>query len=167
MSNISKKTVSIIAGIVALVFVAGGISYWISGMPFQAKNQTASVTSSQLAQQSGEVKPVHETITAKHQYKNGNHIVAGEVNMPTPCDILTVSARIAESFPEQVTIDFVSTTSADICAQVVTPARFKVNFQASAQAIIKATWNGQPVVLNLIQVGANENLDDFQIYMKG
>lgn len=163
--NIPEKKIAIVAGIIALVFVVGGVLYWQTISPFSAKNQTASVIGSQLAQSVTE--PVHETITAKHQYKNGGHIVAGEVNMPTPCHILTTNVRVAESFPEQVTIDFVSTTNAEICAQVVTPARFRVNFKASGQAVIKATWNGEPVVLNLIQVSADENLDDFQIYMKG
>ncbi len=116
----------------------------------------------------------HERITAKHQYKpaspaggNGTHIIAGEANSPTPCDILTTDARIAESFPEQVTLLFNSKNSGEICAQVVTSNRFKIEFQASENATIKATWNGQPVELNLIPVGANEDLTNFEIFIKG
>jgi hypothetical protein len=152
-------------GIIAVVLIAGGIIYWGTTSPsLNPKNQKASVTDSLP---SGQASPAHETITAKHQYQNGGHIVAGEVNLPTPCHILTTDVKVAESFPEQVTIDFVSTTNADMCAQVVTPVRFKVDFKASEQAVIKATWNGQPVVLNLVSVSADENLENFQIYMKG
>lgn len=163
--SMQEKKIAIVSAVIALVLVLGGLVYWQTMTPFSTKNQSASVLNSQLAQSAAQ--PAHETITAKHQYKNGNHIVAGEVNMPTPCDILTVNTRVAESFPEQVTIEFVSTRSSDVCAQVITPVRFRVDFKASAQAVIKATWNGQPVVLNLIPVSANENLENFQIYMKG
>jgi hypothetical protein len=165
MRNTFQKTVPTAIGIIAVVLIAGGIIYWGTTSPsLNPKSQKASVVDSLP---SGQAAPVHETITAKHQYKNGDHIVAGEVNLPTPCHILTTDARVAESFPEQVTIDFVSTTSADMCAQTVTTARFKVDFKASEQAVIKATWNGQPVTLNLILVSPDENLENFEIYMKG
>ncbi|MEK7650208.1 MAG: hypothetical protein AAB367_04615 [Patescibacteria group bacterium] len=109
----------------------------------------------------------HETINAKHQYKDGRHIIAGEANVPTPCHILTTDALVAESMPEQVTVRFAASSSADVCAQVLTPARFKVEFQASEKATIRVTWNGDPVELNLIPAGADENLDDFELFIKG
>ena len=34
-------------------------------------------------------------------------------------------------------------------------------------AMIKATWNGQPVELNLIPSGATEDLTNFEIFIKG
>ncbi len=109
----------------------------------------------------------HERINAKHQYRNGTHIVAGEVTLPTPCYVLTTSAMVAESFPEQVTIAFTSSTSGDVCVQLATTERFKIEFQASVQARIKATWNGQPVELNLIEASPNEDLTKFEIFIKG
>ncbi len=106
-------------------------------------------------------------ITAKHQWKNGTHIVAGDVNLPTPCYILNTNAVVAESYPEQVTINFVASTQGEACAQVVTTERFKVDFQASEKAIIKATWNGKPAKLNLIPAGPNEDLNNFELFLKG
>ncbi len=106
-------------------------------------------------------------ITAKHQWKNGTHIVAGEVNLPTPCYVLETEARIAESMPEQVTLAFTATTGTDVCAQVITPERFKIDFKASKDATIKATWNGEPVILNLIPAGENEDLANFELFIKG
>ncbi|MFA5842023.1 MAG: hypothetical protein WC835_03665 [Candidatus Paceibacterota bacterium] len=168
MSDLSKKTVPAAIGIMAIILVAGTILYWGTALPsFDLKNQTASVINSQLSQPSAQTQSPHETITAKHQYKNGNHIVAGEANLPTPCHTLVTNPEVVGSSPEQVTINFISTTNSDVCAQTVTTARFKVNFKASEQAVIKATWNGQPVALNLIPVSADEDLNDFQIYMKG
>ena len=109
----------------------------------------------------------HETITAKHQYKNGKHIVAGEANSPTPCDILSASATVTKSLPEQVTINFTSTSTDSLCAQVITSNRFKVEFSASENATVKATWNGKPVGLNLIPAGENEDLGNFELFIKG
>jgi len=108
-----------------------------------------------------------ERITAKHQYKNGTHIIAGEINLPTPCHILTSEVRIAESYPEQVTIAFAYKSSAEMCAEVITPARFKVEFKAAEKASINATLNGKAVILNLIPAGPNEDLNDFELFIKG
>lgn len=106
-------------------------------------------------------------ITAKHQFKNGSHIVAGEVNLPTPCYALDTKAVVLESLPEQVTLEFTATTQGEVCAQVLTTERFKIDFKASEGAIIKATWNGKPAKLNLIPAGPNEDLNDFEIFQKG
>ena len=105
-------------------------------------------------------------ITAKHQFKDGKHIIAGEVNLPTPCYILDTEAVVAESYPEQVTLKFIATTQAEMCAQVITVDRFKVEFNASKDAVIKATWNGKPAKLNLIPAGTDEDLNNFEIFIK-
>ncbi len=108
-----------------------------------------------------------DRINAKHQFKNGMHIVAGEVNLPNPCYILTTTAQIAESYPEQVTLNFSAKTSDDVCAQVITTERFKADFKASSDATIKAMWNGKPVEINLIPAGPNEDLSNFELFIKG
>ncbi len=118
----------------------------------------------QIRNEDTEVVP---DITAKHQYKNGKHIIAGEVNLPTPCYILDVQAVVAESMPEQVTLKFTSTTQGELCAQMVTTERFRADFTASQKAVISATWNGKPVKLNLIPAGVNEDLNNFEIFIKG
>jgi len=107
------------------------------------------------------------TITAKHQWKDGVHTIAGETDMPTPCHLLEWETFVAESFPEQVSINFTLGTQADGCIQVITPTRFRVEFQASERASINATLNGEQIVLNLIEVGPDEDLDDFELFIKG
>lgn len=108
-----------------------------------------------------------ETITAKHQFSNGTHIIAGEIGVPTPCHILEVDVTVAESFPEQVTVRFTMSTQAEACVQVITPARFKVEFDASDSARISGTLNGEPVTLNLIEADSGEDLDEFELFIKG
>jgi len=54
-----------------------------------------------------------------------------------------------------------------MCAQVITTGRFKVDIAANKNAKIEGTLNGQEITLSLIEAGANENLDDFELYLKG
>lgn len=155
---------AIITTTILIILVIAGAFYYLA--PYSVRfwdNQSASVIDA-----GDDTTPSpHETINAKHQYKNGKHIIAGEVDLPTPCHLLTTTAQIAESSPEQVTINFTTKESGEVCTQVITPNRFKIEFAASAGAIIKARWNGQPVELNLIPAGANEDLSNFEIYIKG
>lgn len=107
------------------------------------------------------------SVTAKHQFKDGTHTIAGELNLPTPCHILDTRAVIRASFPEQVVVEFsVRSKDAELCAQVITPARFKILFDALENVIITATINSEPVILNLFKVGDEEDLVDFELFIK-
>jgi hypothetical protein len=106
-------------------------------------------------------------VDAKHFFIDGVHTLVGEIPMPTPCDLVDSSALVAESFPEQVTIDFNIINNADSCVQVVTDQRFKVSFNASSGASISARLNGRAIELNLIPAGEGESPDDFELYIKG
>ncbi len=157
MENQSIKKHTVIWWIVAILVILLGTWAW-----FHYKSTKVPPTGDVLAEETETMR-----IDAKHQFKNGTHIVAGQVNLPTPCYVLDAKASVAESAPEQVTIAFTASTSAEQCAQVVTPERFKVQFSASAEAKIKATWNGKPAILNLIPAGADEDLTNFELFIKG
>lgn len=106
-------------------------------------------------------------ITAKHAYRNGEHIIAGEIPLSTPCDILESSAT-ASGDGKSVLVQLVSSIkTGESCPPSITPARFKVTAKAAKNATLSATLNGQEVTLNLIEAGPTENLDDFQLYIKG
>jgi len=108
-------------------------------------------------------------ITAKHQFKDGVHIIAGEVDVPTPCYLVNTDAlvEVREPVVDRATVAFTTVNEDDICAQVVTAARFKEVFHAQERAEIIATWNGSPVPLNLIEAGPDEDLDAFELFIKG
>jgi hypothetical protein len=109
-----------------------------------------------------------ERIDAKHFFIDGTHTLVGEIMLPTPCDLLNWDTRIAESMPEQVTIDFsVLNNDTDLCAQVLTPARFSVTFDASEAASIGATLNSRALELNLIPPAPGETPEDFELFIKG
>lgn len=106
-------------------------------------------------------------IDAKHFFIDGTHTVVGEILMPTPCDLLSWSSRIQESMPEQVVIDFDVVNHSDTCASVVTAQRFKVVFNASEKAQIRATLEGRSIEVNLIPALQGESPDDFELFIKG
>lgn len=106
-------------------------------------------------------------ITAKHAYRNGEHIFVGELPLPTPCHILETTATASED-GKSVRIDFRPSLGAgEMCAQVITPARFKVSVKADKDAAITATLSGQVVTLSIIEALPGEDLDAFELYIKG
>jgi len=150
----------IISVVVIIVLVVLGI-WWFTGNERKADNLNKDQTGEQLTTD-------QNTINAKRAFIDGTHTLVGQIDLPTPCDLLDYSVAIAESVPEQVAINFIIINESEgACAQVITPARFKVTFAASAEAIIGATLNGVPVILNIIEAAEDENLDDFEIYIKG
>lgn len=78
-----------------------------------------------------------------HSYMNGTHTFSGKIMLPTPCHQLFSDVQIAESFPEQVVINFTITNKTEKCAQVITPEPFNVSFQASESAVVRMTLNGK------------------------
>lgn len=109
-----------------------------------------------------------DRITAKHYFDNNEHVFAGVIDMPTPCDLLTVDVRVAESFPEQIFLEFKTINNAETCASVITPQRFlSTPVSASEEATVSATLNGKAIELNLIPAGAGEKPEEFELYQKG
>ncbi len=106
-------------------------------------------------------------VDAKHFFIDGQHTLVGEILFPTPCDLLEAEATVMESFPEQVVVDFTVINTADMCAQVVTAQRFKVDFQASEEAVITARFMGRGIELNLIPAAPGETPDEFELFIKG
>jgi hypothetical protein len=106
-------------------------------------------------------------IDGKHFFIDGVHTIVGELTLPTPCDLLTTDARVAESYPEQVTFAFSVVNTTETCAQVMTNQRFKVEASASKEANLAATFAGTPVELNLVEAAPGETPDTFELFIKG
>lgn len=154
-----KKFPITLVVIIVLIIAGLGWAWWASRDNSSDPSDTASTTD--------QVAGLGQLITAKHQFVDGKHIVAGEVDLPTPCSLLETQVDVAKRLPEQVTINFTATSSAEVCAQVITPTRFKVEFNASEDATIEATWNGAPANLNLVPVASGESIENFEVFIKG
>lgn len=106
-------------------------------------------------------------IDGKHFFVDGVHTIVGELAMPTPCDLLTTESTVAESFPEQVTFVFDVVNTTEVCVQVITNQRFKIEASASDQANLQAIFMGEPVALNLVEAEAGETPEKFELFIKG
>lgn len=151
--------------VVFILVVAGMFGY--AQFKKNQISQTAEPEPNVASEQDSERYASIERIDAKHFYIDGVHTLAGEVVMPTPCDLLTTEAMVAESYPEQVTVDFSVINNAEFCAEVETPQRFKVSFTASAEATISALFNNRVIELNLIPAAPGETPDEFELFIKG
>lgn len=164
-----KKGTYIIAGIVILAVVGFiAISFQKTTLDTNSPQSGDNASTTIWENTPAEVVVTPQTvITAKHAYQNGVHTIAGEVPLPSPCDILESSA-IPSTDKKQIVVQFASSIkTGEKCPQEITPARFKVTVKGDKNAAISATLNGQSVTLNLIEAGPSENLDDFQLYIKG
>lgn len=84
-----------------------------------------------------------KTINATRTFADGKHIIIGVIDLPTPCHGLSIETIVTKSKPEQVALNFNSSTTAETCVQVETPVQFREEFEASGYAIIRAYWNGE------------------------
>lgn len=161
----SKQSL-ITIGVIVLAIIAGAVLLTTGERTTNQNNNQ--VDGAATSTDSGFVPNI---INAAHQYddETGVHIVAGETEVPTPCHALSHDVTVAESMPEQVSLNFSSNVEDpdQMCAQVISTQRFKATFEASEEASISATYNGQDVRLNLQEVGPDENLEDFEVYTKG
>jgi hypothetical protein len=110
-----------------------------------------------------------EVVTAMHDFADGVHTVAGELDVPTPCHVLNSEAVFVNGDPNAVEVRLTTATEEDseMCAQVVTAARYKVSFEAPENATITASLNGVPVQFSLVEVPEGEDLADFELFIKG
>ena len=100
-------------------------------------------------------------------YADNMHTFVGEIDMPTPCDLLEATAEVRESMPEQIHISFNVINESEMCAQVITPARFMVTAPASEEATVTADFMGRSIELNLREPAPGETPEDFELFIKG
>jgi hypothetical protein len=155
---------AIIISIAIFILIVAGMFVF----SYLKKSEVAEQNQPTIEKPQEEVKYASITrITAKHFFIDGVHTLAGEIPMPTPCDLLEADARVMESMPEQIVVDFNVLNNAEFCAEQVTNQRFKVSATASEEATIRATFMGRDVELNLVPPDPGETPDDFELFIKG
>ncbi len=105
------------------------------------------------------------TLNTKHQYKDGQHVFVGSVELPTPC--YKITTEVTKEQNETILNISYASTSADVCAEVVTSKEFRVAFEGKADDIIIAKLNGELVNLNIFEIPVDKNIDDVKVYNKG
>lgn len=159
----SQKSI-VLTVILFAILIAGMFVY-----AYLKKNelQNTKIEPTKPAEEEQVLYPDITRVDAKHYYTDGVHTLVGEINFPTPCDLLEAEAVVMESYPEQVLINFEVINNSDTCAQVITAQRFKVEAQASLEASFSARFIGRDIELNLIPAAEGEVPEDFELFIKG
>jgi len=106
-------------------------------------------------------------VDAKHFYIDGTHTIVGEILMPTPCNLLESDAVLTDD-ATTASVSFTVVNTTDVCAQVITPARFMASLVSeSAELEWKAALMEREIVINLIEALPGETPEDFELYLKG
>lgn len=158
----TQKSITLVVGLLALVVVG---MFWFAYLERSAEQPI--VITEPAPEPTVDIPPYLARINAKHYRTDAGHVIAGEVTAPTPCDLVEVAAVTRESFPEQVDLQFSIINNADVCAQVLTTQRFRVDVDASSEAVFTASYMGQPLILNLIPAQPDESPDEFELFIKG
>jgi len=104
------------------------------------------------------------TINAKHQFKDGQHLFVGLVELPNPC--YKITTEVEKSTNETIlNINYASTS--EICAEVITEKEFRISFEGKIDENVIAKLNGEIVNLNIFEVDPNKNIDEIKIFNKG
>lgn len=160
--RLNKTAITIV--IILLIGAIGVFAYTL--ISSRGQEGPAAVSTEEENAQNDTTAPAI-TITAKHQFKDTKHTVAGSIDLPSPCHRLLAEPFFVGGNTGTAEIRFTTSIEGEQCEQVVTPARFKVTFEAPETAAISATIDGKDAILNLVPVPKGENLDDFDIYVKG
>lgn len=160
MENNNKKTTAIIIAVIVIILIGAGF-YFSS-----KKSGIQTTTEDQIPLKDGSSSSYEITaINARHQYKNGKHIYAGVIDLPTPCH--TVSVTAVPSGTGKYTLQFTTSTTDEVCAQVITPRPFRVEFAAPKNITVDATLDGKLVTLNVLEVKEGEDIDKVNFNDKG
>ncbi len=152
------------------IAVAGGLFILFSLKTMDAPHAPVDIPLDTIANP-GTEKPKITRIDAKHYYTvtpdGGVHTIAGELMMPSSCDLLNPNTVLLDDGKRAVVAFDVINNDPEGCDKTATPRRFKVGFRAEKDIKIEAVYLGNTVPLNLVEAGANESPADFELFIKG
>lgn len=155
--RINTKVISLVT--ILFVVVIGLFFYSFVTAPTSTEVVETASTSNQTFTE-------EKLLTARHQFVDGVHTIAGTAEVPTPCHRLVAEPFFTNTEKTEVEIRFNTLLEGEECPSEPFDAGFRVTFEAPEGARLTATWNGSPARLNLVPVQAGENLED-PAFIKG
>ncbi len=107
------------------------------------------------------------TIELKEQYKNLTYTFVGSIQTPTPCHSVESKVNKISDNTYQIQLTTVAPGKDVVCAQVITDKVFKVSFQAPEDIQVEATVDGIPYNVNRFLIPSDQNIDTFNLEIKG
>lgn len=152
------KRIIIIAALIIVLLVIAFISQTLPSKEAEAP----------VLNQEEEMSDFTEPLTVKYQYKDGMHTFVGDIELPTPCYAYNVS--IEDTNDENVKnlmIEYQEDENAEMCTQVVTNANFRVSYEGTENLDFKLFENGVPRRINMFEIPAHVDIDQFELFIKG
>lgn len=109
---------------------------------------------------------VEKILTAKHQFQDGIHTIAGRTDVPTRCHRIIAETFFTSEDLSSVEVRFSTFMEGETCPSEFFEVPFRVSFEAPEDVALQATWNGDFARLNLIPLQPGEVLED-EMYIKG
>lgn len=152
----SNKVGAIIATLVVVILLVAGVYSVVNWKKNQAEDDKPVAGSDYYV----------SVIDVKHQYRDGKHVYAGSLDLPTPC--YSLDSSIGKDTETSATIKLDTMRSEEeMCAQVISTKKFKLETSGSGTLSVKGLLNGKPLQLNIFEVPMNQNIDDVDIDTKG
>lgn len=92
-------------------------------------------------------RPLAEKAVGIHYVGSGVHTIEGTVALPNPCYNLSSAVEREAGVPERIILRFTAEKTADVCAQVLYEAPFRIAFDAADDAVVSAKINGIPLAV--------------------
>ncbi len=103
----------------------------------------------------------------KEQYSDGTLTFVGTVDLPDPCHSIESSVKQTGENIYEINLTTIRPSGSGGCISVIAPVDFKVSFTASPDAIVTAVFDGVKYKLNRFEVPPGENIDTYELFIKG
>jgi len=148
------KRIIIIVALIVLILV----------VVFVNKSINTTVVDTSLPQT--EENSLLETLVVKHQYKDGEHVFIGDIDLPTPCYSYNAFIQDTED-PNKKILKVETKDSGEVCAEVITTATFRVSYKGAEDLTFTAFVNDKEYRLNSFEIPKTVDIDEFEIFIKG
>lgn len=151
----SKKVVSIVWTLVVLIALGSALWYLVN---YSSKETVVTPAPGSDYYVS--------TVQVKHQYKDGERVYAGSIDLPDAC--YQLDSHI-ETVTDNLAVLYFNTSrnTEEMCAQTVTSRNFRLTLGTPMNTSVRGMLNGKSVDLNIFEVPANQDIDLFEINIKG
>lgn len=149
-----KQITIIVVVLVLLALVIGGVVYYRSQNTVDDFDTTSPDTRDDTnTTTNGTDNVAQERLTIIHSY-DGTHSYGGSLVAPTPCHTLEADALVAESSPEQISINltFEAPEEGTACMQVTDRKTFDLDVNASEEAqLVRVMLDGASIPFEVFE----------------
>ncbi len=148
------------AVVLIIVIGFGSLTYYINNKTINSNPYDRQDIANEIIQ-----KP-EKTVNVKHQFKDGVHTYIGTIELPNPC-YLPLKTNLNSSENEMIIEINYSLNQEAVCTQQIIEEGFKISFEGQKNESVLATINGELVNLNIFEINPEDDIEEYEIFIKG